>query len=111
MTTELVKITGLKKSEMNKVVKEVTGANNYKWYCKVVGDTIILGNDYFSDTEYYEIKSTEAGYVGAELNYYPSKVQGLLIDPSFSFSDYNEWCLEAFKKLVVRCLHHFNYCV
>lgn len=105
-----VKIVGLSKRDMNKAVKEVTTDSPYKWFCKIDADKIVLGCDYFSDNEYYEISSKEEGYVGAELNYCESKVLGLLIG-SDSFSDYPEWNIEAFKKMVTKCYNHFNYYV
>lgn len=107
----IVKVTGLSKREMNNVVKEVTKDNNYKWFCKIDGDKIILGNDYFSDGEQYEIYSKEEGYVGAELNYCESKILGLLIDPQMSVADYKEWCIEAFRSMVIKCYRHFMYYV
>lgn len=108
---KLVKVTGLSKRAMNNVVKKVTKDNNYKWFCKVEGDKVILGNDYFSEDEYYEISSKEEGYVGAELNYCESKVLGLLIDSDTSFADYPEWNIKAFETMVIRCYNHFMYYV
>lgn len=107
-----VKVTGLSKREMNKAVKQVTSDSPHKWFCKVEEDKIILGNDYFSEGEYYEISSAEDDYVGAQLNYCESNVMGLIISGEEDCCvDYPEWCIDAFKIMVARCFKHFNYYV
>lgn len=106
-----MKITNLKKRDMNAIIRKVTAGNDYKWYCKIEGENIIIGNNYFSENEYYIISNSEEDYVGITLNYTGEHITGIIIDPSFSFADFNDWCIEAFEKLVRKCRSHFNYYV
>lgn len=107
------KITNLSKREMNKIVKKVTANSQYKWYCKIDenNNSIMVGNDYFSENEFFVIENSEEDYVGIKLNYIDEKIMGIIIDPSFAFADFNEWCLGAFESLVKKCLSYFEYYV
>lgn len=119
----MVNMKNVSIKELKEILKEKTKKSPYKWYIKRVPSIInetktfkyIIGNDYFSAKEYYELYESEEDYLSVRLYYehngFTDTLEGFIVDPNFAFSDYNDFNKELACKFMNRVIYHFEHYV